>query len=264
MPEKNAGARVPASLLTPFSSFSYAVTCGIKLWFDVLIRHSFHAERLADSSKHRAPMLCDLEAHKNALLTCIFSLFARAVELMCNTTPARPTMLINFNFDPYAQRETTSLENPESHRAIVSCSQQQYSHQPVLGKFIPTAATPNRVFMTLGRSSLRCHGPDLIQYLSRIDAGDDTSVLGKLYLSYVIRQIDTDDMFSQVPCVMTTLFKDGDCPLTTATALADCACTNTTMQSHLSACVQRSCDFAEQIGKSSYIRHLTFETLTAS
>jgi hypothetical protein len=89
-------------------------------------------------------------------------------------------------------------------------------------------------------------------------------VLGKLYLSYVIRQIDTDDMFSQVPCVMTTLFKDGGCPLTTATALADCACTNTTMQSHLSACVQRSCDFAEQIGKSSYTRHLTFETLTAS
>lgn len=59
MPEKNAGARVPASLLTRFSSFSYAVTCGMKLWFDVLIRHSLHAERLADSSKHRAPV-CSL------------------------------------------------------------------------------------------------------------------------------------------------------------------------------------------------------------
>ena len=64
-------------------------------------------------------------------------------------------MLINFNFDPYAQRETTFLGNPESLRAIVSCPQQQYSHQAVLGKFIPKAATPNRVFMTLGRSSLR-------------------------------------------------------------------------------------------------------------
>lgn len=74
---------------------------------------------------------------------------------MGNTTPARPTMLINFDFDPYAQRETTFLENPESLRAIVSCPQQQYSHQAVLGKNLPKAATANRMFMTLGRSSLR-------------------------------------------------------------------------------------------------------------
>ncbi|RAR08087.1 integral membrane protein [Stemphylium lycopersici] len=50
-----------------------------------------------------------------------------------------------------------------------------------------------------------------------------------------------------VPCVMTTLFEDGGCPMTTATALGDCACTNATIKSHLSACVQRSCGFAEQI-----------------
>ncbi|KAF2819619.1 hypothetical protein CC86DRAFT_412921 [Ophiobolus disseminans] len=50
-----------------------------------------------------------------------------------------------------------------------------------------------------------------------------------------------------VPCVMQDLFTDGGCPMSTAADLAECACSNMTMKSHLSACVQKSCGFVHQI-----------------
>jgi hypothetical protein len=58
---------------------------------------------------------------------------------------------------------------------------------------------------------------------------------------------------------MQDLFTEGGCPMTTAGDLAECACTNITMQSRLSACVQSSCAFAGQIGKLYCLASLTYK-----
>lgn len=47
-------------------------------------------------------------------------------------------------------------------------------------------------------------------------------------------------------CVLHDIFEEGGCAPSYAGALAACACTNSTMQSHLSACVQKSCPFKDQ------------------
>ncbi|KAL6705174.1 hypothetical protein ACN47E_007279 [Coniothyrium glycines] len=50
-----------------------------------------------------------------------------------------------------------------------------------------------------------------------------------------------------VPCVMNELFETGGCPMTTAGALGQCACKDVVIQSRLSACVQKSCNFQDQV-----------------
>ncbi|KAF2852732.1 integral membrane protein [Plenodomus tracheiphilus IPT5] len=48
-------------------------------------------------------------------------------------------------------------------------------------------------------------------------------------------------------CVTTELFQEAGCPLTNTGDLARCACSDITVQSHFSACVQQSCNFRDQI-----------------
>lgn len=86
-------------------------------------------------------MLYDLQQSTHTLLACMYSLFAGAAGSIYNPTMAKPTMLIDINFHPCAQWETTSLRNPEPLRAIVSCTQKQCFHQAALGIITPKAAT---------------------------------------------------------------------------------------------------------------------------
>lgn len=48
-------------------------------------------------------------------------------------------------------------------------------------------------------------------------------------------------------CVMTELFQKAGCPLTNAGDLSPCVCSNVTLQSQFSACVQKGCGFEDQI-----------------
>ncbi|KAF2028703.1 hypothetical protein EK21DRAFT_69056, partial [Setomelanomma holmii] len=59
-----------------------------------------------------------------------------------------------------------------------------------------------------------------------------------------------------VQCVLHNLFEGGGCPMTTAGELADCACRNVTIQSRLSACVQKSCAFSSQVDITSFAADL--------
>ncbi|KAL0932927.1 uncharacterized protein CTRU02_211890 [Colletotrichum truncatum] len=47
------------------------------------------------------------------------------------------------------------------------------------------------------------------------------------------------------PCLL-EVFQGGGCEID---RLADCVCTNNTLQAHVSACVQMSCEFNDQVGE---------------
>lgn len=56
----------------------------------------------------------------------------------------------------------------------------------------------------------------------------------------------------QMPCVFDGA-RSASCSLSDLQSLDDCVCANITLQSSLSACVQRSCSFNDQVGMSHYL-----------
>ena len=61
--------------------------------------------------------------------------------------------------------------------------------------------------------------------------------------SHEQRRDRTDRLTRQAPCIV-PLFTTGVCSLDN---IANCICSNITLQSHLSSCVQTSCNFADQV-----------------